>query len=380
MHLRDRIAELVAIPSVSAVRPELDMPNRPVVDKLAGWCESLGFTVEVLPVDARGEKANLVATLGSGPGGLVLAGHTDTVPFDSGQWKSDPFRLTDDGDQLVGLGVCDMKAFFALALEAASSFRASELREPLILVGTSDEESGMDGAKALVRGGKPRARAAVIGEPTSLRPVRAQKGVSMERLYLRGLSGHSSDPANGRSALEGMRLSLDALAEVRAVLQREHRNDAFRPPVPTLNLGRIAGGDNPNRICADCELLFDLRLLPGMDDAVVRETIRRAVERAIAGSGLSMELAPLHEAIPPFETPASAEIVGVVERLTGAPAEAVPFGTEAPFLAELTPEVVVLGPGDIQVAHQPGERLALARLEPCVRILRELVAERCVRR
>lgn len=379
MRIVSRIAELVAIPSVSAVRPELDMPNRAVVDKLGEWLEGAGFVVEVMPIDERGHKANLVATLGSGPGGLVFAGHTDTVPYDGGQWKRDPFTLTEDGDQLVGLGVCDMKAFFALALEAASSFRAADLREPLILVATADEESGMDGAKALVRTGRPRARAAIIGEPTSLRPVRAQKGVSMERLYLRGLSGHSSDPANGRSALEGMRLAMDAIAEVRAVLQREHRNDAFTPPVPTMNLGSIRGGDNPNRICADCELQFDLRLLPGMDDAVVRATLRRAIDRALEGSGLIVELAPLHPAIPPYETPANAEIVGVVERLTGAPAEAVPFGTEAPFLAQLTPEVVVLGPGDIAVAHQPGERLALARIEPCVRILRELIAERCAK-
>jgi acetylornithine deacetylase len=139
----------------------------------------------------------------------------------------------------------------------------------------------------------------------------------------------------------------------------------------------VRGGDNPNRICADCELQFDLRLLPGMDDGVVRATLRRAIDRALEGSGLSVELAPLHPAIPAYETPASAEIIGVVERLTGAPAEAVPFGTEAPFLARLAPEVVVLGPGDIQVAHQPGERLALARLEPYVRILRDLIAERC---
>lgn len=379
MRLLDRIAALVAVPSVSSVRPELDMPNRPVVDLLAGWCEALGFSVEIQPLDARGEKANLVATLGRGPGGLVLAGHTDTVPYDAGRWASDPFRLTEEGGALVGLGVCDMKAFFALALEAASAFRADELREPLVLVATADEESGMDGAKALVRAGRPRARAAVIGEPTSLRPVRAQKGVSMERLTLRGLSGHSSDPANGRSALEGMRVALAALDEVRSRLMREHRNDAFRPPYPTMNLGSVRGGDNPNRICAECELQYDMRLVPGLEAARVRDALRTSIERALAGTGLEIELAPLHEPIPPFETPESAALVGALERLTGAPAEAVPFGTEAPFLAELTPEVVVLGPGDIQVAHQPGERLALSRLEPCVRILRDLVAERCTR-
>lgn len=356
------------------------MPNRPVVDLLAGWLESAGFVVEVRELAGTGgKKANLVATLGAGPGGLVLAGHTDTVPYDAGKWASDPFVLTEADGALVGLGVCDMKAFFALAIEAASSFQASQLREPLIVVATSDEESGMDGAKALVKDGGPKARAAIIGEPTSLRPVRAQKGVSMERLVLTGLSGHSSDPKNGRSALEGMRLALAAIDEVRREIQHEHRNEAFTPPYPTLNLGSIRGGDNPNRICADCELQFDLRLLPGMDAAKVRERIRARIEPHTTNLGLGMELAPLHDPIPPFETAASAEIVGVVEKLTGAPAEAVPFGTEAPFLSQFIPEVVVLGPGDIGVAHQPGERLPLDRIDPMIRILREAIADRCAR-
>jgi acetylornithine deacetylase len=249
-----------------------------------------------------------------------------------------------------------------------------------VIVGTCDEESGMDGAKALAARHAPLGpspRAVIIGEPTSLRPVRAHKGVAMERLLLVGRSGHSSDPSLGVNALEGMRTAMDAIAEVRARLSEAWRDDAFRPPVPTINLGSIRGGDNPNRICAECELQFDVRLLPGMDDRVVRGEIRDAVEKALSGSGLSITLERLHEAIPAFATPASAQLVKSVERLTGAPAEAVPFGTEAPFLSTLAPEVVVLGPGDIEVAHQPGERLPLGRIEPTIRILRELVAEHC---
>jgi acetylornithine deacetylase len=208
--------------------------------------------------------------------------------------------------------------------------------------------------------------------------VRAHKGVAMERLVLVGRSGHSSDPSLGINALEGMRTAMDAIAEVRARLARTWRDEAFRPPVPTINLGSIRGGDNPNRICAECELQFDVRLLPGMDDGAVRSEIRAAVEAALRGSGLAVSLERLHDAIPAFATPSTAALVQSVERLTGAPAEAVPFGTEAPFLAQLAPEVVVLGPGDIEVAHQPGERLPLARIEPTIRLLRELVAEHCV--
>jgi acetylornithine deacetylase len=378
----ERIAALVREPSVSSVRPEYDQPNERVAALLAGWLEDLGFAVRLDPVETphgRG-KRNLVATLGRGEGGLVLAGHLDTVPYDAARWQTDPFTLTERDGALVGLGVADMKAFFALAVEAASAFREGTLARPLVIVGTCDEESGMDGAKALAARSDalgPAPRAVVIGEPTALRPVRAHKGVAMERLVLVGRSGHSSDPALGVNALEGMRTAMDAIAEVRARLARTWRDEAFRPPVPTINLGSIRGGDNPNRICAECELQFDVRLLPGMDDGAVRSELRAAVEAALAGSGLSIALERLHDAIPAFATPATAQLVASVERLTGAPAEAVPFGTEAPFLARLAPEVVVLGPGDIEVAHQPGERLPLARIEPTIRLLRQLVAEHC---
>lgn len=239
----------------------------------------------------------------------------------------------------------------------------------------------MDGAKALAARGTfapgVTARAALIGEPTSLRAVRAHKGVAMERLLLVGRSGHSSDPALGRNALEGMRLAMDALAEVRARLQAEWRDESFMPPVPTINLGSIRGGDNPNRICADCELQFDVRLLPGMDDGLVRKAILFAVERALAGSGLTISLERLHEAIPPYATPQTAAMVATVERLTGAPATTAAFGTEAPFFSQLAPETVVLGPGDIEVAHQPGEHLPLSRIQPMIDLLEKLIGEHC---
>jgi len=384
----ERIARLVKEPSVSAVRPEFDMPNKSIAELYAGWLEHAGFTVELQRVQGHhedgltGNKLNVIASLGRGEGGLVLAGHLDTVPFDASRWQTDPFVLTDVGDDLVGLGVADMKAFFALAFEAARDLRAPQLKRPLVIVATCDEESGMDGAKALAARGSLRegitARSALIGEPTSLIPDRAHKGVAMERLYLEGRSGHSSDPALGRSALEGMRKAMDALAEVRARLAVDWTDSAFMPPIPTINLGSIRGGDNPNSICADCELQFDVRLLPGMDDGAVRAAILSAVEKALVGSDLKISLSRLHEAIPPFATPASAELIKTVERLTGAPSTTAAFGTEAPFISQLAPQTVVLGPGDITVAHQPGESLPRARIQPMIAILERLIGEHCL--
>jgi acetylornithine deacetylase len=376
--ITQRIAELVATPSVSAVRPELDMPNRAVVDVLANWLEHEGFAVEILPVAQDGKKANLIATLGRGDGGLVLSGHTDTVPYDAGKWDSDPFRVTERGGSLYGLGTSDMKGFFPIAIAAARAFRADTLREPVIVLATCDEECGMAGARALVSMRRPKARAAIIGEPTNLRPIRLHKGVTMARIKLTGRSGHSSDPSLGRSALEGMRIVLDEFVALRTELGTKHRNDALVPPVPTMNLGNVHGGDNPNRICAECELQFDLRVLPGMHDGDVLAALRARIEKALAGSELRIEMDELHEGVPPFETPASAAIVKAAEALTGEPAGAVSFGTEGPFLNALGLETIVMGPGDIAVAHQPNEHLPLARIAPMVSLLEKTIARVCV--
>ncbi|MCB1709589.1 MAG: M20/M25/M40 family metallo-hydrolase, partial [Halioglobus sp.] len=139
-----QLRQLVATPSVSSTDPHWDQGNRAVIDLLAGWLSDLGFRTEVQAVSADGNKANLIATLGSGPGGLVLAGHTDTVPFDEGRWQSDPLALSERDHRLYGLGSTDMKGFFPLAIAAATAFAHTTLQQPLILLATADEESSMN--------------------------------------------------------------------------------------------------------------------------------------------------------------------------------------------------------------------------------------------
>jgi acetylornithine deacetylase len=377
--LLDMIDALISTPSVSSANPDYDQSNRAVINLLANWLNDLGWRVEVLPVTPGSDKADLIATLGNGPGGLVLAGHTDTVPYDEGRWQHDPFRLTRRDGRLYGLGTSDMKAFLALAIEATRRFSASQFREPLILVATADEESSMAGAQALVAAGRPQARYAVIGEPTGLRPVRLHKGIMMERIRLRGRSGHSSDPALGNSALEGMRLVLDDLVRWRTQLQNDHVNPLFKVPVPTLNLGHIHGGDNPNRICAECELHIDLRPLPGMDLDELRATMHLRLQRAVEATGLELDCEPLFDGTPAMETPASSEIIRCTEALTGYSASAVAFGTEGPYFNQMGIDTVVLGPGDIDQAHQPDEYLAEARIEPTLDLLGKLIDHFCIR-
>ena len=376
--LMDMLNELVATLSVSSTSPQWDTSNRPVIDKLAGWLETLGFTIEIIPLTGGQDKANLIASLGSGPGGLVLAGHTDTVPFDEGRWQSDPLALTERDHRLYGLGSTDMKGFFPLAIDAARAFTDTPLQQPLILLATADEESSMNGARALVKAGRPRARAAIIGEPTSLVPVRMHKGIMMEAVRVTGRAGHSSNPELGNSALEAMHAVMGDLINYRQQLQQRYHNDLFTLAWPTLNLGCIHGGDSPNRICGQAELHFDLRLTPGGNNATLREEIAQRMTGIAQQYALQIEMHSLVQSISPFEQGADSELVRTAERLTGHSAEAVAFATEAPFLQELGMETIVMGPGSIDRAHQPDEYLELEQIQPCIALLQQCIRHYCL--
>lgn len=380
----DRMAELIAIPSVSSARPDLDQPNLNVIDRLAEWAEEIGFRCEIDPI--RPGKANLIARLGSSrdadaPGGLVLSGHTDTVPTDPNLWSSDPWVAKLRDDRLYGLGACDMKGFFALALEAAGRFRPEDLAQPLILIGTADEESSMSGARQLLASSRQLGRQAVIGEPTGLLPIRMHKGVMMETLRVRGRSGHSSDPKLGVNAIEGMMEILKVLKTEREALSARFCNPAFKVKHPTLNFGAIHGGDNPNRICGCCEVHIDIRPLPGMTIESTRDWLEDSLRNVLdPETGLSLEIESLFPGVPPFETPKDAPLTRFLEETTGHAAGAVAFGTEGPFFRELGLDTMILGAGDIARAHQPDEFLALSEIGPAVSLFERLIDRFCCSR
>lgn len=375
--LFELFAQLVAIPSVSSVDPYLDQSNRAVIELLAEWLAALGFEVESMTISKAPDKLNLIARLGKGVEGLVLSGHTDTVPFDEGAWNTDPFVLTEREDRLYGLGTADMKGFFPLVIEAIRGLELSALKRPLIILATADEESTMAGARRLAQSAKPLGHYALIGEPTGLKPVHMHKGVLMGSIRLQGRAGHASDPRLGNNAIDGMYQVIGALLNWREELRTRYRNPLFEVMEPTLNLGSIHGGDSPNRICAHCQLQVDMRLLPGMPLEEIQATLKAKVEQAIAGTGLAVQVSPIFNGVPAFATGKDSWIVRMTEQLSGQDAGTVAFATEGPFLNTLGMETVILGPGDIAQAHQADEFLAVERLQPMIELLRKLIVSFC---
>ena len=379
--LKQMIDSLVSTPSISSTQPEFDQSNTGIVHLLANWLEPLGFEIKITPVKGRPGKQNLMARAGAGCDGLILSGHSDTVPFDQHLWQSDPFKLSEKDNRWYGLGSCDMKSFFAIAIEAARPLLTGNpggtLKHPLIIMATADEESSMSGARQLTRRDVADAGFAVIGEPTGLKPVTRHKGIMMMQLRIEGTSGHSSDPSLGRNAIEGMHQALDELMQFREELQQNYRDRQFAVSFPTMNFGCIHGGDNPNRICDHAELAFDLRNLPSMDMTDFAGNLKQRLTNRLGDQGFVCHLEPLHSPVAAFDNDGSS-LAREISELAGTEPGSVAFGTEAPFYQDMDIDTVVIGPGCIDQAHQPNEYLPLEQINPAIDLIRNLIGHRCL--
>ena len=374
MSVEKILAELVAFDSTSS------RSNVEFVEHLAARAEELGLGARLLPyTDERGvEKAQLVAVPrvleDGGEVELALVGHTDTVPFDPA-W-AEALTLTECEGRLYGRGACDTKGFIAAALAALAETDVERLARPLALVLTADEEVGCLGAKRLAEGKFFRARHAVVGEPTGLRPMRAGKGYCLAEVLVRGREGHSAYPHLGASAImRAARLvnRVEAVSEELKGLAHE----AFDPPHTTLNVGLIRGGTAKNVIAGECRFTLEWRPVPGQEPGLVAELVRREAEslrRQDEGFDCEVVVTRLDGGA---ETRADAPLVAALEGLTGRTAGTVSFGTEAPQMAELGADAVVFGPGDIRVAHRTGEFVPAAELRECARILRRTIERFC---
>ncbi|RAT16361.1 MULTISPECIES: acetylornithine deacetylase [Lonsdalea] len=367
---------LIATPSISAADSDLDQSNETLINLLAGWFTDLGFRVEVQPVPGTHHKFNMLARRGEGSGGLLLAGHTDTVPFDDGRWTRDPFTLTEHDNRLYGLGTADMKGFFAFILDTLRDLDPATLSKPLYILATADEETTMAGAKYFSESTRIRPDCAIIGEPTSLQPVRAHKGHMSKAIRIQGQSGHSSDPSRGVNAIELMHESITHLMKLRNTLQERYHNPAFHISYPTMNFGHIHGGDAANRICGCCELHMDIRPLPGMALNDINGLVTEALEPVSSRWPGRLTVNELHPPIPGYECLADSPLAQVVEKLLGQPTEVVNYCTEAPFIQQLCP-TLVLGPGSINQAHQPDEYIDTSFIKPTRTLIAQLIHRFC---
>jgi acetylornithine deacetylase len=372
MRIKQTLAELVRIDSVSA------RSNADIVEYLERRCADLGLVTRRLPyLDDYGiEKINLIAlTKDVAEVELALVGHTDTVPYDP-TWR-DATNLTERDGKLYGRGSCDTKGFIAAALTALETVDLSQLTKPLALIFTADEEIGLRGAKQLAQEKPLRVRYSIVGEPTSLKPIRAGKGYSLAEVIVKGREAHSAYPALGASAIFRAARLINRL-EIIARQLRQDQHAAFDPPHTTLNIGLIHGGSAKNVLAGECRFTLEWRPVPSQPSEHMLKLFQAAIQEETQADPDFQCVVDASRADAGFETPPDSPLIDLLENLTGKDSGTVAFGTEAAQMMALGSVSVVIGPGDIREAHRTGEFVPVDELERCTEILKESVVRICV--
>ena len=366
--IKEILADLVRIDSVSS------RSNAEIVAYLERRCEALGLITRCFPyTDEHGvEKINLIAlTEDVNEVELALVGHTDTVPYDP-NW-SEATNLTERDGKLYGRGACDTKGFIAAALTAVEQVRVNK---PLALIFTADEEIGLLGAKKLAQAKPLRVRYSIVGEPTSLKPIRAGKGYSLAEVIVKGREAHSAYPALGASAVFRAARLINRLESI-AVQLREDQHAAFDPPYTTLNVGLIQGGSAKNVLAGECRFTLEWRPVPTQPSEHVLELLNAAIAAEMEADPDFQCVVDASRQDTGFETSPDSRLVQLLESATGNKAGTVSFGTEAAQMKALGAEAVVIGPGDIREAHRTGEFVPVDELERCAMVIRQAIKELC---
>ena len=373
--IKQTLAELVAIDSVSL------RSNAPIIEYLERRCHEMQLVTRRFPYldDYSVEKFNLIALAETDFSNnteveLALVGHTDTVPYDP-NWTA-ATNLTERDEKLYGRGACDTKGFIAAALTAVDSIELSRLKKPLALIFTADEEIGLRGAKKLAEAKPLRVRYSIIGEPTSLQPIRAGKGYSLAEVIVKGREAHSAYPALGASAVFRAARLINRLEKI-AVQLKEDQHHAFDPAYTTLNVGLIHGGSAKNVLAGECRFTLEWRPIPTQSSQHVLNLFNIAIQEETSGDPDFQCEVDANRQDTGFETAADSPLIRMLERVTGREAGTVAFGTEGAQMMMLGAESVVIGPGDIREAHRTGEFVPVGELERCAEVLAHSIRELC---
>ncbi|QKJ85596.1 M20 family metallopeptidase [Paramixta manurensis] len=338
---------------------------------LAGWLSERGFDVTLTSFGTQ--RYNLIARLPGQASGKPLAftGHLDTVPLGNAAWQYDPFGSQIDGDRLYGRGASDMKAAVAaFAVACVQNQAAIRAGQGVVLLLTGGEETGCDGARALIdSGGLPAVGALIVGEPTANYPVIGHKGALWLRCETRGKTAHGAMPELGINAIY---LAADALNKL-----RDFSPGAAHPLMkhPTLNVGRIEGGLNINSVPDRTRFEVDIRTAPNLQHAMIR---RRLTD--MLGVGVSVEtLVDLPAVLSASEDGWIDAVYRCCQPLHAAPLEPriVPYFTDASLLLPAlgNPPCIILGPGEPAMAHQTDEYCLLSRLAEAEWLYGRLIIE-----
>ncbi len=371
------IGDLIGFPTVSR------NPNRDLLAYAEDLLSRHGVPSDIIWNEDR-SKGNLWATIGPADvPGVILSGHSDVVPVDGQDWTSDPFVVREADARIYGRGTCDMKGFVGIMLAFVPFLTKCDLKAPVHLAISYDEEVGCTGVQSLVdriAGMEVKPALCVVGEPTSMRVVVGHKGGGVWEVHVAGLAAHSSLAPTAVNAIEYAAEIIGIIRELGLEQAATGlRDDAYDVPYSTLSTTTISGGIANNIIPADCVFRFGIRALPEIQARDLVERLRERVERQIVPrmKAISPECGVDIEAkveIAGLATDADHPAVTFMKRIVGTNHHAkVAYGTEAGIFSRRAGIVsIVCGPGSIEQAHKPDEYLDLSQIDRCREVLERL--------
>lgn len=366
---------LIKIPTISSENKSIDQSNKILIDLLSSYFSDLNFSIQIKNIPNT-KKFNMLSSFGKGKGGLLFSGHTDTVDFDENTWTKDPFKLIEKNNKLYGLGVVDMKGFFAFLLNIISSINIKKIKKPLYILATANEETDMSGARYFAQNTNIKPDCIIIGEPTCLNLVNAHKGHISYKIDILGKSGHSSNPDNGVNSIEIAYKILEKLIDLKKYLKQKYSHQDFSIAYPTMNLGSIKGGNAINKICSLCSINFEIRPIPKLHLKTIEMILKEKLKNIQKKWPNRIVLNNLFFPIPAYELSKTHQIVQKIENICKIKSINVNYCTEAPFLKKIAP-TLILGPGSIQQAHSSDEYLNCSFIEPTKNILKKLIIKFC---
>lgn len=373
------LARLVGFETVSG------RSTHDITGYIGDYLKSYGIE-PTLSYDDSGERANIFATIGPEiDGGIVLNGHTDVVPVDGQIWASDPFMLTETDGRLHGRGSVDMKGFLACVLASVPHFLTCELKKPIHIAFSFDEEIGGLGMPVLLNSMAEKnycPDVVIVGEPTDMRIVTGHKGGYEMRTEITGVAVHSCDPTKGANAISA---AAKIIAKIEDIATQRAANpiagSQFNPAYPTLNVGTIEGGVARNATAGWCNFNWEYRPMPGEDGAATIAEItafaRDQVLPQLRAVRAETDIKIVTEvAVPALDDRNAAGATAFVAGITGKnDTDVVSFGTDAGYFSDAGFSTVVFGPGDIDRAHKPDEFITRDELTQGIEFLRK-VADR----
>ena len=373
------LEKLVGFPTIS------DRSNLPLIAFVEDYLREHGVSSSRIP-DATGEKASLIATIGpQNAGGVVLSAHTDVVPVEGQDWTSDPFVLREDNGRLFGRGTADMKGFAATVLAHVPDMIGAELKVPIHIALSYDEEVGCFGAPPMIDRlleDGPLPSSVIVGEPSNMRVVTGHKGVAVLKTQIKGHPVHSSQPDRGVSAISiAARLISWLEAETLHNKANATASTSFQPPYTTLHCGMIKGGSALNITAAECQFVTDIRVIPGETGSEWIGRYRQFVETDIVPAmkavhaECGVDITVLAD-IPGLRSENAGQAELLARQLTGDnTTNIVVFSTEGGQFQDRGLSTVVCGPGSIKQAHEANEFIEIAELKKCSDFLHRLCSK-----